>query len=86
MIRQFMPGNKVYFTSTAHGRSISSGGGNMVIVNQGTNGIVTEYNKKGTEEIVEDDFIGVQITEGDQEGQIVWLPFAEWTKIKKIGY
>ena len=41
----------------------------------------------GTEEKIDDDFVGIEITEGDEaEGSVVWVPNNEFSKLSKSGY
>ena len=72
MVPRFHEGQHVYFASTVHARTTASPGGSIVIINQGAKGAVNGYSRGGTGEDTSNDFVGIEITEGDEaEGQIV---------------
>jgi len=81
MIKPFEIGQHVYFRSTTHGRASDFKDGTLVIINQGSKGVVEGYDKKGTEENISDDLMKVQITLGEHVGKIIWIPSQEFEKL-----
>lgn len=84
MTRPFASGQKVYFHSTVHAKTNPSLGASTILVNQGATGRVVDYSHEGTEENLEDDFVGVEIIEGDEAvGKTVWVGYNEFDKISR---
>jgi len=86
MIRKFNPGEHghVTFTSEVLAKSIPSVNGTTIRVNKWAKGEVVGYEKKGTEEKADDDFVGIKISEGDEkEGSTVWVPYSEFDNLQK---
>lgn len=87
MIKPFKIGQKIRFTRDTKARTLPSLGARSILVDDNAKGEVVDYNEKGTQEKMSDDFVGIELLSGDEEvGDTVWVNAADFSKLKVLGY